>query len=51
MTARVMSHDAKRIGLEVSDFSLASTGGPSAGTIPYSVDSAEFPYIVPKGHK
>jgi len=35
--ARVMSHDVKRIRLEVHDFSLASTGGPSAGTTaPYS---------------
>ena len=32
-TARVMSHDVKRIRLEVYDFSLASTGGLSAGTI------------------
>ena len=32
-TARVMSHDVKRIRLEVYDFSLASTGGPSAGTM------------------
>ena len=32
----MMSHDAKRIPL-VYDFSLANTGGPSAGTIvPYS---------------
>jgi len=27
-----MSHDVKRIRLQVYDFSLASTGGPSAGT-------------------
>jgi len=32
-TARVMSHDVKRISLEVHDFGLASAGGPSAGTI------------------
>jgi len=31
-TARVMSHGVKRIRLEVY-VSLASTGGPSAGTI------------------
>jgi len=38
--ARVMSHDVKRIRLPVYDFSLASTGGPSAGTIvPYSSPS------------
>jgi len=39
-TARVMSHDVKRIRLEVYDFSLVSTCGPSAGTIvPYSASS------------
>jgi len=32
-TARVTSHDVKRIRLEVHDFGLASAGGPSAGTI------------------
>jgi len=32
-TARVMSHDVKRIRLKVYYFSLASAGGPSAGTI------------------
>ena len=32
-TARVISHDVKRIRLQAYDFSLASTGGPSAGTI------------------
>ena len=37
VTARVMSNDVKRVRLQVYDFSLASTGGPSAGTIvPYS---------------
>ena len=43
-TARVMSHDVKRIRLEVYDFSLASTGGPSAGTIvPYSPSGPHLP--------
>ena len=32
-TARVMSHDVRRIRSEVYDFGLASAGGPSAGTI------------------
>jgi len=37
LRARVMSHDVKRIRLEVDDFGLASAGGPSVGTIvPYS---------------
>jgi len=43
-TARVMSHDVKRIRSEVYDFSLASTGGPSAGTIvPYSQSGPHLP--------
>jgi len=32
-TAREMSHEVKRICLEVYDLNLASTGGPSARTI------------------
>ena len=43
-TARVMSHDVKIIRLWVYDFSLASTGGPSPGTIaPYSLSSPHLP--------
>jgi len=43
-TARVMSHDVKRIRLEVHDFGLASTGGPSAGTmVPYSPSGRHLP--------
>jgi len=30
-TGRVMSHDVRRIRLEVYDFSLAGAGGPSVG--------------------
>jgi len=42
--ARVMSHDVKRIRLEVYDFSLASTGGLSAGTIvPYTPCGPHLP--------
>ena len=40
----MMSHDVKRIRLEVYEFSLASTGGPSAGTIvPYSPSGPHLP--------
>jgi len=43
-TARVMSHDVKRIRLEVHDFGLASAGGPSAGTmVPYSPSGRHLP--------
>ena len=39
-----MSHDVKRIRLEVYDFSLAGTGSPSAGTIvPYSPSGPHLP--------
>ena len=44
MTARVISYDVKRICFEVYDFSLASTGGPSAGTtVPYSPSGPHLP--------
>ena len=43
-TARVMSHDVKRIRLEVYGFGWASTGGPSAGTIVRPVFT--FPGVV-----
>ena len=37
----MMSHDVRRIRLGVYDFGLASTGGPSPGTIaPYSLYGA-----------
>jgi len=43
-TTRVMSHDGKRILLEVHDINLGSTGGPSARTIvPYSPFSPHLP--------
>jgi len=43
-----MSHDAGMIPLEVYDFSLASTGGPSTRTIvPYSPPVLTSPGIVP----
>jgi len=39
-----MSHDAGVIRLEVYDFSLASTGGPSARTmVPYSLSDPHLP--------
>ena len=47
-TARVISHDVKRIRLEIYDFSLASTGGPSAGTIvPYTPSGPHLPWCSP----
>ena len=43
-TARVISHDVKRIRLEVYDFSLASIGGPRDGTtVPYSPSGPHLP--------
>ena len=43
-TAQVMSHVVKGIGLQVYDFSLATLGGPSAGTItPYSPSGPRLP--------
>ena len=42
-----MSHDARVILSHVYDFSLASTGGPSAGTIvAYSPSGLAFPGVV-----
>jgi len=47
----VMSHDVKRIRLEVYDFGLASAGGPSAGTIvPYSPSGPHLPGSSPSLH-
>ena len=43
-TARVMPPDVKRTRLEVYDFSLASTGGPNAGTAVRQV--LTFPGVV-----
>jgi len=43
-TKRVISHDIKRIRLEMYDFSLASTGGPSTGSIvPYTPPCPRLP--------
>jgi len=45
-TARVMSHDVKRIPLEVDDINMVtgSAGGPSARTIvPYSPSGPHLP--------
>ena len=42
-TTRVMSHNVKRIRLEVYDVSLICARGPSASMVPYSLSGPHLP--------